>query len=127
LENTVQPYGKEFVLDLHGCDISRMNRDGLKLYLDHLCKLIGMEQCGLHFWEEEYIPKEEWDSNPHLQGLSAIQFIKTSSIVVHAIYGMERFYLNCFSCKDFDEKLTTEYTLSFFGGKVVNYKSLERI
>lgn len=126
MEQTTNNYGKEYIVDIHNCDISQMNYEGLKKYLIELCDEIDMVRCGLHFWEEEFIPKEEWDNSPHLRGLSAVQFIKTSSITVHAIYGLKKFFVNIFSCKDFDEKKAKEVTLKYFKGDVVTEECIIR-
>jgi S-adenosylmethionine/arginine decarboxylase-like enzyme len=119
-------YGQELILDIHGCDTTNMTYRGIKNYLDELCKEIDMVKCGLHFWEEEFIPKEEWENCPHLRGISAVQFIKTSSITVHAIYGLKRFYVDIFSCKKFDRKIARKVTLRHFKGKIKTDKCFVR-
>lgn len=122
----MENYGKELIIDIQEADITNMNEADIRRYFDELCKEINMVQCGVHFWEEEYISKEEWNNSPHLRGVSAVQFIKTSSIVVHAIYGLKKFFVNIFSCKDFDDKKALEVTLKYFNGKVVTNQSLIR-
>jgi S-adenosylmethionine/arginine decarboxylase-like enzyme len=120
-------YGKEVVIDLHSCSIENMTKDGMLEFCDELCKMIDMEKISIHIWENEGISQEEWDASPHLRGISCVQFIKTSSIVIHAIYGMKQCYLNVFSCKDYDENIVIAYARDYFCGKVVNTKTIPRV
>jgi len=118
-------YGKELILDLHECEVATFTKENIKKYFDELCKLIDMEQCDLHWWEEEFKIGEK--NEPHIIGISAIQFIRTSNIVIHSLEIMKKAYINIFSCKDFDEKTAAEFSKNWFKGKIVNKKTIKRI
>lgn len=120
------PYGKELILDLHRCDPSIMTRELIEKYFIDLCKLINMNREDLHFWDEEGVPKEERFTEPHLIGISAIQFITTSNITLHALTVLRRVYLNIFSCKEFDVEKALNFSKEYFKGDVVNSKSVVR-
>lgn len=121
-------YGKEMILDLHDCNKELMNQRSLEMYFKELCDLIDMERVKTEYWiEDEGMSREEYDANPHLQGVSACQFIKTSSIVVHTISGLGNVYINIFSCKDFDARLAEGFTIGFFEGTKVNCVVLDRV
>ena len=120
-------YGKEMILDLHDCDKNLMTKETLEVYFKELCELIDMERVRVHFWTDEGIDPEEYANNPHLQGVSACQFIKTSSIVVHCISGLGHVYINIFSCKDFHSGLAEGFSIGFFDGKKVNCVVLDRV
>jgi S-adenosylmethionine/arginine decarboxylase-like enzyme len=119
-------YGKELVLDLHECNTAKFNKKGLQEYFDMLCDKIRMDQEEVHFWE--YAGGEENPEAPlaHLKGTSALQFIKTSSIVIHTLDDLKKIYINVFSCKDFDEDFAAKFTEDFFEGKVKQQKTLQR-
>lgn len=120
-------YGKEVILDLHECDITKFNRKELRRYFKELCLMIDMERCDLHFWDYVGVPQEEIDSEPdHLVGTSAIQFIKTSNITIHTLDRSARVFLNIFSCKDYDADIVVEFSKTFFNGEVVNLTEIER-
>lgn len=120
-------YGKELILDIYECDISKFNRKDIQKYFEELCKVIDMEACDLHFWDDLNTPENEKETLPHLVGTSAIQFIKTSNITIHTLDILKRVYLNIFSCKDFDPIIAEEFTVKFFNGNVINSIVIDRI
>lgn len=108
------PYGKELILDLHECDPATFTRDSIRRYFAGLCDLIGMEACELHFWDDEGLPKEECQADPRTKGISAIQFILTSNIMIHTLDLMKTVHVNLFSCDDFDADMAAEFTANWF-------------
>ena len=120
-------YGKELVLDIHGCDVTKFNRKSLRKFFKDLCVVIDMQRGKLCFWDDVGVPEEKKQTLPHTTGTSAVQFILTSNITVHTLDIMERVYLNIFSCKDFDSKVAEKFVLDFFGGTVINSKTIDRI
>lgn len=121
------PYGKELILDLHFCDTSKFNRIDLENYFKEMCILLDMERCELFWWDDEGLPPEECQTEPHLKGTSAVQFIMTSNITIHTLDILARVYLNIFSCKEFDAHNAMEYSRDYFTGTVVNFHVVERI
>ena len=108
------PYGYELILDLHFCDPSTFNRKSLKKYFEELCGQIKMTRCELHFWDDLGVPSEEQQTSPHTKGTSAVQFILTSSIVIHTLDLLEKVYINIFSCKGFDKNLAEAFSKQWF-------------
>lgn len=119
-------YGKELILDLHNCDPKRFSRAIIKKFFRQLCELIDMQRCELFWWDDYGLPKSERQTEPHLKGTSAIQFIMTSNITIHTLDILGNVYLNIFSCKDFDAKKAAQFSKSFFKGKIVNQAVLKR-
>ena len=111
------PYGQELILDLHDCDASRFTRSAIKGFFTELCELIEMETCDLHFWDDVGVPEEERQTHPKTKGTSAVQFILTSTIVIHTLDLMKAAYVNIFSCKDFDTDAAAKFTAEWFGSK----------
>lgn len=116
LESTEEtaPYGQELILDLHGCDTASFTREGISAYCAALCELIEMEPCDLHFWDDVGVPEHEEQTHPKTKGTSAVQFILTSSIVIHTLELMRVAYVNIFSCEDFDVDAATDLTARWF-------------
>lgn len=110
-------YGKELILDLHDCDASKFTRGDIEEFCADLCTLIDMERCDLHFWDDVGVPEEERQVNPKTKGTSAVQFILTSTIVIHTLDLMKVAYVNIFSCKEFDTDVATRFTAEWFGSK----------
>lgn len=122
-------YGKELILDIHNCDVDKFNRKDIEAYLVELCdNIIDMERADLHWWDYEDDYQEEYDNAPpHLKGTSCVQFIMTSTIVIHSLEDLERMFINIFSCKDFDANLTASFTAEFFGGEIKNTHIINRV
>ncbi len=73
-----------------------------------------MEPCELHFWDDLGVPEEEQQTNPKTKGTSAVQFILTSTIVIHTLDLMKVVYVNIFSCKEFDTNVAAKFTAKWF-------------
>jgi S-adenosylmethionine/arginine decarboxylase-like enzyme len=119
-------YGMELVMDLHDCDHTKFTREGLTQFFKELCDHIGMEREALHFWDYEGYPMHKDKAPPHLKGTSAVQFIKTSSIVIHSLDDLHRIYINIFSCKEFSAADAVGFATEFFGAGWCGHHSFER-
>lgn len=105
-------YGMELIMDLHDCDLEGLvTREKLTEFFVNLCEKIDMKRHGDPlFWEDT-------SDIPHLRGVSAMQFIETSTIVCHPLPMLHSVYLNIFSCKDFDEKMALDFCVNFWRAK----------
>lgn len=119
-------YGKELILDIHNCDPTTFTRKSIQNYFKELCVLINMERCKLCWWDDYGVPPKEQETEPHLKGTTAIQFIKTSNITIHTLDLLQNVYVNIFSCKEFDADMAGKFTKEWFKGKVVNSHLIER-
>jgi S-adenosylmethionine/arginine decarboxylase-like enzyme len=108
-------YGQELVLDLHECNDGKFTRTEIERFCTELCELIDMERCDLHFWDDVGVPEEEQQTHPKTKGTSAVQFILTSTIVIHTLDLMKAVYVNIFSCKEFDTDEAAKFTAKWFG------------
>ena len=125
--NPKRPYGFELIMDLHGCDVGTFNRKSIQEYMAALCEAIDMEREDLHFWDDEGVPENERPKEAHLVGTSAVQFIRTSNIVIHTLELLKAAYVNIFACKPFDDKVAEELTKDWFGAKECRTHFIERI
>ena len=123
---TSKPYGYELILDLHDCDPSTFNRNSLRGFFKALCIIIGMERGDLHFWDDCRVPLEKRQTDPKTKGTSAVQFIMTSSLVIHALDDLKTLYINVFSCDDFDDDRVSAFVSQFFSGIIVAIQSITR-
>ncbi len=120
-------YGYELILDLHGCDVSKFNRSSLDGYFEKLCKAIEMVKCERYFWDDVGVPTEEQQTSPHTKGTSAVQFILTSTIVIHTLELMEAAYINIFSCKEYNVETAKQITREWFGARDCRSTYVERV
>ena len=120
-------YGIELILDLHGCDVSKFTRDSITKYFERLCELIDMQREDLHFWDDVGVSEEDRQTSPHTQGTSAVQFILTSSIVIHTLDQLGAVYINMFSCKAFDPKAAEQFSIEWFGAGDCSVRFIDRV
>jgi len=120
-------YGIELVLDLHGCDVDKFTRKSISQYFERLCILIDMKREDLHFWDDVGIPEEDKQTSPHAQGTSAVQFILTSSIVIHALDQLGAVYINIFSCKDYNPEVAELFSVEWFCATDHSARVIDRI
>lgn len=125
-ETSAATYGQELILDLHGCDTSRFARSAIEDFCAQLCELIDMERCDLHFWDDIGVPEKERQTHPKTKGTSAVQFILTSTIVIHTLDLMAAVYVNIFSCKTFDTDRAAQFTARWFGSSDWNSSVVTR-
>jgi len=119
-------YGVELIIDLHNCDNIIFSRKSIRSYFRNLCNLIDMERCKLTWWDDYGLPPEDCQSEPHLKGTSAVQFILTSNITIHTLDLLGNVYINIFSCKEFDADAAAKFSAEWFKGKIVNSVVVER-
>ena len=120
-------YGYELILDLHDCEPMPFNRGDIEKYLAELCAAIDMQRADLHFWDDLGVPKEEQQTEPHLKGTSAVQFIMTSNVTIHTLDLLAKVFINLFSCKTFDRETVETISLRHFGGRIANSTEIERV
>ena len=120
-------YGKELILDMRDCDVSMFKRKHFKRYFTELGALIDVKCADMYFWDDFRVPLEERQTDPRLKGTSAVQFILTSNITVHALDILKTMYVNIFSCDDFDVQEATAFTVSFFKAKEHTQRVLDRV
>lgn len=123
----MNPYGYELILDLHGCDSDTFNRASIEDFFEKLCKQIKMTRCDLHFWDDVGVAPEEQQTSPHTKGTSAVQFILTSTMVIHTLDLMGAVYINIFSCKEFDKDKAEVFSIEWFKAEKCKSHLIERI
>jgi S-adenosylmethionine decarboxylase len=120
-------YGKELILDIAECDVSRFNRLDIRKFMRILCDdVINMQRELLVFWDDEDIAENERQTNPKTKGTTAVQFILTSNVTIHTLDLLETVYLNIFSCRDFDDDAATRFCVEYFKGKLIKGTSINR-
>lgn len=122
-----KPYGYELILDLHGCNADTFTRESIKKFMVALCDEIEMEREDLHFWDYDGVPESERPSEAHLLGVTAVQFISTSNIVIHTLDLLKAVYVNIFSCKFYDKAVAEKITKDWFGATECRGRFIERI
>lgn len=110
LPATPAPWGMLAAVDLHGCDRARLeDPDTIRRFVPTVIDAIGMVAHGPLMIERF--------GEGELEGWSAMQFIETSSITIHADEFSGRFYVDVFSCKAFDPELVATIAEQHFGGR----------
>jgi S-adenosylmethionine/arginine decarboxylase-like enzyme len=104
------PWGMLAAFDLHGCDRARLaDPDTIRRFVPAVIEGIGMRAHGPLAIERF--------GDAELEGWSAMQFIETSSITVHADEVYCRCFVDVFSCRRFDPDRAAAIAARHFGGE----------
>jgi S-adenosylmethionine/arginine decarboxylase-like enzyme len=106
---TYSPWGMLAAIDLHGCDAMRLaDAESIRRFVPSVIEAIGMRAHG---------PLElDRFGDGELEGWSAMQFIETSSITVHADEVWGRCFVDIFSCRSFEPDAAAAIAVAHFGG-----------
>ena len=120
-------YGYELVLDVYECDPATFTRVKLKEFFERICVKLNLAPEELHWWDYDN-PAEKAAAPAHLKGTSAVQFISTSSLVIHALDDLRTVFVNLFSCGECrpDIQEIEAWVLDFFEGGYITCHLLER-
>jgi S-adenosylmethionine/arginine decarboxylase-like enzyme len=103
------PWGLLAAIDLHGCDRELLEDPELiRRFVTTLVDAIEMRAHGPVLLERF--------GDGELEGWSAMQFIETSSITVHADESGGRCFVDVFSCRPFDADRAAAVAVAHFGG-----------
>jgi S-adenosylmethionine/arginine decarboxylase-like enzyme len=106
---TDAPWGLLAAIDLHGCERRRLaDPDTIRRFVPILIAAIGMRAHG-------GLALERFGGG-ELEGWSAMQFIETSSITLHADEAFGRCFVDVFSCRPFDPEVAAGIGVEHFGG-----------
>lgn len=104
------PWGMLAAIDLHGCDRARLeDPETIRRFVPEVIDAIRMHAHGPLMVERF--------GEGELEGWSAMQFIETSSLTIHADEFSGRCYVDVFSCKAFDPELAATIAEQHFGGR----------
>jgi len=104
-----EPWGMLAAVDLHDGDRARLaDPDTIRRCVPAVIEAIGMRAHGPLLIERFGVGA--------LEGWSALQFIETSSITVHADEMGGRCFVDVFSCRPFDADVVAEVVRAHFGG-----------
>ena len=118
-------YGQECIIDLHEVPIELFTNKIVDDFAKQLVEKIGMRAGPEHSWGS--IGDEgKYKDQPKKDGLSHIQFLWESSIVIHALDEIQKVFINVFSCKKFDSNIVKEFALETFKGTIANETNIVR-
>ena len=118
-------YGREVILDVYDANSALFTRSHIESYFVKLCDALRLERADLHFWDYDD-PEERAAAPAHLKGVSAIQFVTTSSVVIHTLDETRQVLVNVFGCGEIDASVVERITIEYFGGHVANMQSIAR-
>lgn len=107
-------WGKHLILDVANGDLEAVrSKEVIQNFVNELVKAIDMIAFG-PTWIERFATHDATKS-----GISFVQMIETSNITGHFVDKDGSFYLDIFSCKDFDEEIVVELVEKYFGEDIV--------
>ena len=107
----MKPWGVLAAIDVHGCEQARLaDPETIRRFVPAVIAAIGMRAHGPLALDRF--------GDGELEGWSAMQFIETSSITVHADEVSARCFVDVFSCRPFDPDVAAAIAVAHFGGAV---------
>lgn len=104
------PWGILAAIDLHGCERRRLeDPDTIQAFVPSMIEAIGMRAHGPL--------RLQRFGDGKLEGWSAMQFIETSSITIHADELSNRCFIDVFSCRPFNAKIAAATAAAHFDGR----------
>jgi S-adenosylmethionine/arginine decarboxylase-like enzyme len=104
------PWGMLAAIDLHDADRARLaDPDVIRAFVPAVIDAIGMRAHGPL--------RIDRFGDGELEGWSAMQFIETSSITIHADEAPGRCFVDVFSCRSFDPEVAAAIAVAHFGGR----------
>ncbi len=111
-------YGKHLILTARGCNKNILDTKTIATFMTALTKRIDMVAYG--------DPIAARFGGGIEVGISAVQLIETSAIVIHTNDQARDMYLDVFSCKTFSEDKVIEFVQKTFNPKTINHQVLMR-
>lgn len=114
-----KPFGYHLILD---CKAGENVTDGdhIRLFSTTLVNAIKMKAFG----EPQVVHFAEHD--PSAAGFTLVQLIETSSITAHFVDISGDFYLDVFSCCEFDPEIVLNVVDTFFSPEYINKRFIVR-
>ncbi len=111
-------WGKHLIINCQNGNMNTLNGLSIVRFSNRLVKLIDMKPYGKpHIHHFGYDNKKGW---------TLVQLIETSNITGHFCDDTRNFYLDIFSCKDYDEKVVLNFVDEIFNPKKMSHQVLYR-
>jgi S-adenosylmethionine decarboxylase len=107
----MEPFGWSLALDLHGCDVGRLNdADHIRGFIVMLCD----DVLQMHRFGEPFVA---WfgTGSSKTEGYSVVQLIETSSVVGHFAAYSRTAHIDVFSCRSYDAMEVERASVEWFG------------
>jgi len=113
-------YGLHLMAHVENCSDAITDKNKVTEFLIDICNKIDMVRFG--------DPLVERFGDGIEEGISAVQLIETSAVVMHTNDGARELYLDVFSCKDYSIDVAKQCVLDHFkcDDTIISYKAFYR-
>lgn len=109
----------EILIDLHECK-TKLNKENISEYIREVCRVIKIERHGkMILW------KDSRNKIRYLRGISAFQFLRTSSVVLHCFDKFNSCFIDVFSCKKFNFEKAADFSRNFFKAEKMKVRRIK--
>lgn len=118
-------WGYHLIVDCSKCNIEAMkSKEHIDLFLQELIRVTKMKPMGAPYYQNVVTNKSTIKKD--IAGYSVVQFIRTSSILLHFCNPSGSVYFDFFSCKKFSQVKVIDLLKLFFEPENVKVVYLER-
>lgn len=116
---TLRWWGKSCNINLYGCNPALLrNPKDLCRFVSALCSLLKMKLVG-----RAHVKRF---GKGYRGGHSVMQFIETSTIVIHCDEKEQRAFIDIFTCKRFDHRKAVRFCKNWFRAARADYQIMQR-
>ena len=117
----MQYWGKHLLIDAFAGNLSKISsEENIRNFVNDLVVKIDMVKYG-DLWINNFATHD-----PAKAGYSFVQMIETSNITGHFVDADGNFYIDVFSCKDYDEQVVLELVDLYFSPESTDWLIVDR-
>lgn len=119
------PWGYQLIMNLGDCDpLSISNKENIEKCIKKCIKSTKLKALGNPIYKS--LPPTHRVLEKHIDGISVVQFIETSSITMHFVNSEIAGFIDFFSCKKFDPAIVEKIIIDHFHPSSYSVRFLER-
>jgi S-adenosylmethionine/arginine decarboxylase-like enzyme len=119
MDTAYTPWGTSLAINLFDCNHELLiSTEKIQEFIQELISVIDMKAHGPCYVERF--------GHGELEGISAMQFIETSSITIHCDEKQNRVFIDIFTCKELNHDKAITFCKEFFSAQSFNQTLIQR-
>lgn len=125
IQNDKNTWGYHLIMDIGECNVEKIsNKENITKCIHHLIKKTKMHALGDPVFKTVLATPQMLKK--HIDGISVVQFIETSSITMHFVNSERAGFIDFFSCKEFKPEDVQEILVRHFDPHKIKIRYITR-